>query len=555
MSGNSSTIGGVTGEDTWAPPGTGGGAGGIAGLQALTATAWKDRQKQQVLGQLGGSQLNIGAFLSAMFNNFLADLCDAITGVTNGFIGLQSWSKALRERADEAMKKAIGAEGKADTAQNTATEAQTTAQKAKANFVTLQGETRLVAAVPYWMSPNPYEDVSFPRAMLTPWTSTSGTTDYGADLHYHNVTMKVDQPEYTPPSGRLLLIPVTALQDRPYSTLGFVSRAAGMNAFYAGFYRLIDGQLKRVLMFPKTDQRGNLRTGSQMLDQRLIAQNPDPEGGNADTLVTIGENCYVALLQVGGTMAALGATKAPAITPPPGTFPPAATVYIDGQTGLPETIEPSAVKGDLGWQVWACLGQPSVQYDPNALYMFDENFNRSPGTGYGPGWLTRGGDQGCDGYAASVRGGTDGFRAALYTKPLNTNDQKVTIVAGSEPTAYESSVFLRCRSDFTSSAVVWWNSSGVFLGNSTGVGAGVKRASSEWKLRPGHVLEVVAIGDTYRVFANGVPLCTWKDTDNQIVPIGSSARYCGFGLRRGFYATNSATIDNWTAEDLDPSAA
>ncbi|AVP71348.1 hypothetical protein [Prescottella equi] len=555
MSGNSSTIGGVNGEDTWAPPGTSGGAGGIAGLQQLTETAWKNRQKQQVIGQLGGTQVNIGAFLSAMFNNFLADLCDAITGATNGFIGLQSWSKALRERADAAMQQAIGADGKAQTAQNTAKEAVTTAATARANFVTLQSETRLVAAVPYWMSPNPYEDVSFPRANLIPTTATTGKTDSGTggDFHDHKVTMDIAQPEYTPPSGRLLLVPVTALQDRPYSTLGFVSRAAGMNAFYAGFYRLIDGQLRRVQMFPKTDQRGNLRTGSQMFDQRLVAQNPDPEGGNADTLVNTGENCYVALLQVGGTMAALGATKAPAITPPPGTFPPAATVYIDGQTGLPETIDPNAVKGDLGWQVWACLGQPSVQYDPSALFVYDENFNRSTGSGFGPGWLTRGADQGTNGFAAVVRGNSDGYRGAIYTKPLNTDQQKVTVVPGSDPTNVGTSVLLRARSDFSSFAYANWWDGGVEIGSARGLGDRTSRKSSGWVIRKGDVVEFIAAGERYSVLVNSQEVCFWVDTGNAAVPIGTAARYAGFSLRRSFFV-NSASIDNWTGQDIELSS-
>ncbi|WP_213573269.1 hypothetical protein [Rhodococcus sp. USK13] len=510
-------------------------------------TGWDDvGDLADALGSQGILGLLFGGFtnLQAGLNDLVSQIVYGLKGVTGGLIDLTGFILETDQKASDA--------------QTAAEQAQTEVINIGSSIVTVVDTINSVSANPYWVSLNPFEDPSFAVNDLKPVTVYTGTNNTGMHnhsydgnagsfastsmdgIHSHTLTTTVQQPLMPATSGRLYLVPIRCLQDRLYSTAGFVTDGTtGMTGLYAGIFTFdpSTGDATRVWDFGNV--KGNLFAGSGLLDQRMLT--------TEDIAAQRGQSLYVGILAVGGTMPKLGALPSAAITRSDGLHPKAQTLYVDGQSSIPSSIAGSSVQSNLGYQVWACLGQPTSSYDPGAQFVFTESFNRSDGTGYGPSYLTRGNSQGIDGGMASVLGGSDGYRGALRTSPTNTDTQYSEIVLGT-PSQLATRAYVRCRSDFSSGACVEATSSEVRIRTFTSLGGGTIRDSRSIPeaLPAGSALRISASGNVFTATYEGGSF-SWTDTGGAVAT-GSQCRYVGWGLYR-LLGVNSSKIDSWVGRD------
>ncbi|MDF3308701.1 hypothetical protein P3H15_27160 [Rhodococcus sp. T2V] len=443
------------------------------------------------------------------------------------------------------------------TALTAAEQAQTEVSNIGQSVVTVADQVNATIGVPYWISPNPFEDVSFPvcylipdRVPATPTGVANGGDGDGSipssGNHSHAVTVTTQQPMMTMVNQRLYLIPIRALQNRPYSTQGFVTDGtAGMGFMFQGVYRVDASTGLATKVYDAGNIKGSLITGSTPVHQRLQAP--------SDIIAQAQENMYLGLLATGGgTMAKLAATLAMKVIPPAGVFPPVLTGYVDGLSSLPSTISNASIQTDLGFQVWGCLGQPTEAYDPGAQFAYSDSFNRSDGAGYGASWITVGANQGVVGGMAGIVSGlhSDGARGALFINPLNTDQQEARMILGDNPNSRGTSLYVRSRNDFSSYAVAQIKSTGKYIGSGTSLSSATVRRSdtSTPVLTAGaEVVFTVDDDDVYTLTYPGGEI-SWDDSTG-IVPKGSQCRYVGFGLERAAF-TNSARVNSWSGKDF-----
>lgn len=519
----------------------------LATLQDVDPEALAGAANSDVTSAANGARGNLlnnllSGFLS--LNGLISAIVFGLKGVTGGLIDLTGFL--------------VGTNNTANQAQQVAEQANTQVVAVGQSVVTVATQVNAAVGWPYWISPNPFEDVSFPVYALTPDRIPTALTSIedGGDgdgsggqngNHRHDVTVSTQQPMMPMVNGRMYLIPIRATQDRLYSTLGFVTDGtAGMGFFFSAVYRVDASTGAGTKIYDAGNIKGSLITNATLpVHQRIQAP--------ADILADAQENFYLAILATGGgTMAKLAATLGMKAVQPSGVYPPVMTGYIDALGSFPASFTNAQVQTDLGWQVWGCLGQPTTPYDPSAQFTFTENFNRGDGSGYGTNWMRQGNDQGIAGGEATALGSSDGHRSALYLKKLNTDKHYTSALLGSEPSSVTSRLYLGARADMSSWAAVEWVNSTVRIATGSGLSNGTIRSTATYQLHDQDTLEFSRYKNgsnqwVYQVFHGENLVTSWVDTGS-VVAVGAAARYVGFGVNR-FLFNNSGTIDAWVGRD------
>lgn len=180
-------------------------------------------------------------------------------------------------------------------------------QQVQFGLITLADLASTRRRVPYWVSPNPFEYVSFPRALVK---RDDGT-----------------KPVFTIPDGTLALGAVTIEEDTTNNQVRFI---AGGNTppthVYVGLWKVdqVTGDLTLVYNFG--DVRSDIDTGSLTYEVALEM--------SEDMLLDAGEIMMVGILPVGGSFT-VGAVTRQQIVPSPVLYPQAATELLSGLMTLP----------------------------------------------------------------------------------------------------------------------------------------------------------------------------------------------------------------------------
>ncbi|WP_368681051.1 hypothetical protein R1X32_42815 [Rhodococcus opacus] len=527
-------------------------------------------------GDVGDFADQLGAQMKNPAGGILAQVFTRITTVLSGFLNVQAGLDKLVSDIVYGLKGVTGGlidltgiiasvETKANNAQDLAEQAHTEVTNVGESIVTVVDTINSVSANPFYISPNAFEDVSFPYNDLKPSAAlvTSAVADHrhsydgrGTGNAFENTglngghshTIDLAQPLVQIASSRLYLVPVKCVQDRVYSTGGLATNGAtpAMTSFLAGIYTFdaATGNAERVWDFGNV--KGDLVTGSTALVQQRFLT-------TQDIGALKGGNFYFGFISVGGTAPFVAAIPAPSFTRADTLHPKAMTVTLDGVSALPATVSGASVVASA-YQLWGFLGQPDVAYDPGKQYAHSDSFNRADGTNYGPSWLTRGLSQGVrSGQAVPLAVLQYGQSGALYLNPTNTDRQRSSIVLGSyrDPSSLtKTRIFIRARSDFSTYACARFNSSVLEICSGSGFGNETVRASiaNPVTMGAGQTYYIEASGNTFRFYYPGGSFA-WTDSGG-IVPTGTQTRYLGFGVDNTLVYGYSAAIDSWSGRDF-----
>ncbi|AGT12226.1 minor tail protein [Mycobacterium phage Velveteen] len=464
---------------------------------------------------------------------------------------------------------------------------------AQESTITLANQANAPKNVSYWETPNPFEDVSFPRALLVPELSynVSGTTARAnlgtlpanwtasvaddVEVHTHNITSLTltpvtSRPRYTIAAGTLALSAVRVKQDRLINIARFIAGGdtPPPTALYVGLYAIDPETGNMALVHNFGDMKGDITTGAGLYET--------PCELPADVLVDAGALFAVGILPVGGSFTVAAIRRQP-ITTSALIYPQAATELLTGQSTLPETITESALNHTATHRIWVSVGQ-AVESTPEdaSPVTLSMNFDVSNTNSWSsPSFQqigTSGSRFGIDSgaiYCASdllAIGEEVHWRSALCLTPVHTNDHSATITLDTQFNAntygYTTTrAYVRCNNTGTSGVAMHLdsNSAGnlrIRIANITNMTSlGTVRATATTTFAPGDDLEIRAVGSLYKVYKNGVavPGAEWDDTD-EIVPIGKAWRRHGFGLGNrnvsAFTTYRTAYIDRYVAADL-----
>ncbi|OKH61947.1 hypothetical protein EB74_18545 [Mycobacterium sp. SWH-M5] len=465
---------------------------------------------------------------------------------------------------------------------------------AQESTITLANQANAPKNVAYWETPNPFEDVSFPRALLTPEPSfsISGSTETGSGLsvldanwnaeerdavrnHTHSIssaslTTTWNRPRYTIAAGTLALSAVRVKQDRLINIARFIAGGdtPPATALYVGLYAIDPETGDMALVHNFGDVKGDIATGSGLYET--------PCELPADVLVDAGTLFAVGILPVGGSFTVAAIRRQP-ITTSALIYPQAATELLTRQSTLPSTITESALAHTATHRVWVSVGQAveSTPEDASPVTMsmtFDvsntSNWSSPSFQQIGTSGSRFGIDSGAI-YCASdllALGEEVHWRSALCLTPVHTNDMSATITLATQFNAntygYTTTrAYVRCNSSGTSGVAMHLDSNAtgslrIRIANiSNMTSLGTVRATATTTFVPGDALEIRATGSLYKVYKNGVavPGAEWDDTD-EIVPVGKAWRRHGLGLGNrnvsAFTTYRTAYIDRYVAADL-----
>lgn len=255
---------------------------------------------EKILGQLPHGQVT-----SPVGGGSLGqDLGEILDGFWSAIFGGSSTGKTPADFKDAAT-----------TLKRTADDASAAAQ-----YVTAMITTPRLS--PRWMSTGNHDDVSFP-IILVPKTSDG---------------------LYTPPLGKLVLIPITGDITRMYKSAKFGVSALTMNECHVGVYR--------------PDVSGTPRLETSLGNVKALMQNAGVQVftlPGAGMQVTKGETLFLGVLQVGGAAAAMFTTPArQTILEAVQTIP----LYFTQDGGSSLTSLPASVTSNIELApIWGALGE------------------------------------------------------------------------------------------------------------------------------------------------------------------------------------------------------
>lgn len=472
---------------------------------------------------------------------------------------------------------------------------------AQESTITLANQANAPRNVPFWVSPNRFEEVSFPRALLQPVPSIgsggSGTTGTGSGLsgidanwnaeerdavqgHTHSTpshshALSYVKPTFTIPDGTLALTAITMTQDRLINVARFLAGGGTppSTALYVGIYAIDPATGTATLIYDYGDQKGNINTGADLYETALNLP--------ADMLTDAGAMFAVGILPVGGSFAVAGVRRQPIVTAAV-IYPVAATELVSGQSSLPATVDSSSMNHTSTHRIWVSLGQavesipedtspvtltmtfnvadtsawssPSFQQYGNA----SSNFTVDNGQIYGGGPTVFIGD-------------VTYWRSALCLTPLHTNDHmaEITLGTGWDNDAYgyaTDRAYVRCNSSGTSGVCLHVDATGgavrvriATVTNLTSIGT-VRVTATGIPYAVGDRFSIRAVGNVYTAYRNDSPILdgngdpvAWTDSGNT-VPVGKAWRRTAFGsgsrATNGFSHYEPAHIDAFKAADL-----
>lgn len=472
---------------------------------------------------------------------------------------------------------------------------------AQESTITLANQANAPRNVPLWVSPNRFEEASFPRALLQPVPSIgsggSGTTGIGSGLtvldanwnaeerdavkaHTHSTpshshALSYVKPTFTIPDGTLALTAITMTQDRLVNVSRFLAGGGTppSTALYIGLYAIDPATGTMTLVYDYGDQKGNINTGADLYETALNLP--------ADMLADAGAMFAVGILPVGGSFAVAGVRRQPIVTASV-IYPVAATELVSRQSSLPATVDNSSMSHTATHRIWVSLGQavesipednspvtltmtfnvsntsawssPSFQQYGNA----SSNFTVKDGNIYGGGPTVLFGD-------------VSYVRSALCLTPVHTNDHmaEITLGTGWDDDAYgyaTDRAYVRCNSAGTSGVCLHVDATGgavrvriATITNLTSIGT-VRATVSGIAYAVGDRFSIRAVGNVYTAYRNDSPILdgngdpvAWTDSGNT-VPVGKAWRRTAFGsgsrATNGFSHYEPAHIDAFKAADL-----
>lgn len=573
----------------------------IAGLAAALASAGQDIRDAIVNAITGGSGtghstadviaalLNIPQHLINGLEDDLAEAGDAIADVWDDV--RDTWNKVVGGY----RRTTVTGQTSADVEEVMISVGQEILV-AQESTITLANQQNAPRNVPFWVSPNRFEEVSFPRALLQPvptiGSGGGGSTRTGSGLgvldanwnaeerdavqgHTHSApshthVMGFAKPLYTIPAGTLALTAVTMTQDRLVNVARFLAGGGTppSTALYVGIYSIDPATGTMTLVYDYGDQKGNINTGADLYETALTLPN--------DVLVDAGSMFAVGILPVGGSFA-VGAVRRQPISTAALVYPAAATELVSGQSSLPSTVANGSMDHTSTHRIWVSLGQAvdSVPEDnsPVTLTMtfnvantsnwsspsFQQYGNASSNFTVDNGQIYGGGP-------TVLFGDVTYWRSALCLTPVHTNDHmaEITLGTGWDDNAYgyaTDRAYVRCNSSGTSGVCLHVDATGgavrVRIATTTDlVSIGTVRATvSGIPYVVGDRFSIRAVGNVYQAYRNDDPIpgAVWTDSGN-VVPIGKAWRRTAFGsgsrCTNGFTRYAPAHIDSFKAADL-----
>jgi len=463
--------------------------------------------------------------------------------------------------------------------ENVMTDISTDIVVAQDSAITLANLANAPKNVPFWVSPDPFEDVAFPRAMLTPrqsinvgigptgsvWSGSAGSTAHTHSNPSPTVTTDYVIPAVAGADGDQYFNAIRTTYNRIYNTIGFITSGGTPPAtVYAALYRIDPETGEATMEYDFGNVSAHILTGSGLVDQRLTMDH--------DIIANEGDLWAVSILPVGGSLG-FGAIRRSDMGYT-GIYPRYATARLTGRTFMPVSVAGDDFVSS-NFRVWACLGQAHEE-DTSPVTLV-ETFNAADTADWRSNnwnrWVShysyrlgiKGGrlylDNGAAIAALTVAG------SALHRTLLHTSDHacEITIGSGWDAAAYghaTTRAYVRCRSNGSGGVAMHLDNDGTqtrlriaTISTMTEVGT-VRATVTGLNAAVGDRFRIQAEGSTYRCFRNDEPIpgAVWEDTAG-IIPQTPAFRAvgCGVGNRRAILLgpiSESAYIDHWRAYDL-----
>lgn len=399
---------------------------------------------------LGGARTVFDAIVK-WINHFIAALLDALNGLTFGVFNLGP----LADRFRGTEQKAVEAHETAMTAVEDARLAAEAAEKneeknianadeielAKLQIGTKADPESVPTDVPGWVTLNPVEDATFPRADLVPipTISNGGKTSsvYADGWHDHTVGIVWSDPIYTTVLGRLDIGYINATRARIYNTLGVVIAAGpitGLANFRLHVYKMgrdedtqrPTGVLTWLWSSPPAGLQGTFSTSAQDIRVELPM----------DIKAAKGDWFAVVVHQTGsGVTRGLLGKQTAAIAAMPGVHPTRLGMNRSGESTVPATLTPSQLDTSSTWVPWVCMGQTLGIIKVTFTDLFDRADAATLGSNwavYGVGMDIRSNVARCKRINyGNLKDRKEDHTQAVYVSQLSTNSQSVTVRIGS----------------------------------------------------------------------------------------------------------------------------
>lgn len=466
------------------------------------------------------------------------------------------------------------------------------ARQVQFGLITLADLAKAPDNAPLWLSPNPFEDVSFPRRLLRPVQSVDGLTATmdasGTTLplsgswsgtiagllnnHRHNVAVSNSRPRFTIPSGTLALSAHRLTKDRIVNMVRFMAGGdTPTGQILVGLYSIdpLTGDMTRVYDFG--DVAGEVDTGPLIYECSLEM--------SSDMLADAGSLYAVGILPLGGPFAVGAITRQRSI-PDPVIYPQGVTELLAGQTFLPATIVETALNHDASHSIWTGIGQtvPTTITPVTGIVDFDaysdnqnwsspalKNFRNNSSARWSivDGMLIPNGPP----QIAPI----DYRLAYLTLQRCATSNMFSEFVVGSGWTSAITAAdrcFVNCNAEGTEGVMMEVAQDGsdpatVTIETITDmVNGGTVRATNSGVVyaNPTDLFRVEAVHDedtgytTYTGYLNGEPIpgVEWEDTTG-IVDVGTAWRRCGYGATAASFSNvlyRAAAAEVWRFGDL-----
>ncbi|MFF0816650.1 hypothetical protein ACFYVR_16085 [Rhodococcus sp. NPDC003318] len=532
-------------------------------------TGWND------MGDLA-EQLGSQGLIGLLFGGF-ANILDAIFGtVTNDYVAEMP---VVMTAADEAAAAAAlaAANEEANVANAFAI------AEANLKIGTKVDPESVPTDVPGWVTLNPVEDATFPRADLVPIptivnvNTTSDDGQYGYHTHKHNATITWADPVYTTALNRLDIGYINATRARIYNTVGVVIAAgatAGLASFRVHIFKMgkdsngrPDGNLTRLWSSAALEAT----FGSAAQDVRVEV--------GTDIIAAKGEWFAVVVHQTStGTPRNLLGKNTASIAAMSGVYPTRLGMNKSSVTSIPSTLTPAELDTSSTWIPWVCLGQTAGLIKISLVDLFD----RADAATLGSNWAVYGvGMDIVSGYARCKPINHGNFTArvedhapAVSVSQLSTDAQassvKITAFDRSHADTEDnprSQVAVRSNADASRrvTAGIRWGLIEI-RAYSAANPDGVTKNSTTYTWSGGEIVELRVSDDgsgvsTYIVYVGATeaalsPVLSWPDLSSE-TSRGAAFRRPGFetahthrGAIIGRLSIPSVGVNEWKARDL-----
>jgi len=457
------------------------------------------------------------------------------------------------------------------------------ARQVKYGLITVADMANAPKNVPFWVSPNPFEDVSFPRSDIekiieyTATASSSGpspTITVGGDWnntkagqynsHTHDVssslTATYSRPRFTVFSGNLALSVVRMTANRIVNCARFIAGGdTPPTQVLAGLYEIDPETGNHRLIYDFGDIRSEIPTGPDVYEVSLET--------DGDIVVDEGALLALGILPIGGSFTVAGKSRQP-IVPTVTIYPQAATELLSGQTALPETITETSLNHTAAYRMWAAIGQvlPETIIPKFLITSFDAYTNTN--NWVSPAFVYRSSSNDarfkilngvCIIDSPTYLGSNDWYKHAFAVTPCATNDMFSEILLGGNwaSTSYgHEFLHVRASQDGKYGVMAEISGDGAVTIETVSNGSRTVRETGSLGRTPvaGDRIKLVAVGNVYAVYFNDSvePSAEWEDTLG-LVDVGAAWRRTGFGMHHatfGFGYYRPAGIDVWSGGDV-----